>query len=201
VSFDPKLLPHTAAYVAGLPKGLDSYPHCRVRSAVSREILEEFPHLLNHPGVDPGVRKRLRDAMDQGEWMLDSQGMATRLLVRDIVFTTDRDYHRWFFDISGRLFAKPFYRFLMYVVSPTLVVLGATKRWAAFREGSLMTANVDRNQGKVELAFPVGLYPEVALKGFGETILAALTAARARDPKVELVEVTPTRGQWRIGWM
>ena len=101
---------------------------------MSREIVDEFPRLLEHPGVAPEVRRRLVESMNAGEWMLDSQGMALRLLVRDIAFTSDADYHRWYFDISGRLFAKPFYRFLMYVVSPTLVVLGATKRWAAFRE-------------------------------------------------------------------
>ena len=57
-----------------------------------------------------------------------------------------------------------------------------------------------KNQGKVELKFPEHLYPRVALLGFGETIRASLTAARARNPRVELVEVTPTCGRWTIGW-
>jgi hypothetical protein len=79
-------------------------------------------------------------------------------------------------------------------------LLGATKRWAAFREGSVMTATVNGNQGTAELKFPEGLYPPVTLGGFGETIRAALTAARAPNPRVELVETTRTLGRWQLGW-
>jgi hypothetical protein len=126
--------------------------------------------------------------------------MAVRLLVRDVVFETDAEYCRWYYDIAGRLFAKPFYRFLMYVVSPTLVMLGASKRWSAFREGSTLSAKVDRNQGEIELAFPEHLYPELTLKGFGEAFRASVVAARARSAYVELIEASPERGRWKIGW-
>jgi hypothetical protein len=198
--FDPVALPYTAAFFGGLPNGLDSYPHCRVRSIVSREIVQEFPFVMEHAGADAQIMKRLRESMDQGEWMPDAQGMVLRLLVRDLAFKSDADYHRWYYEISGRLFAKPFYRFLMYVVSPTLVLLGATKRWAAFREGSVMNATVSGNQGQAELRFPDGLYPVVTLGGFGETIRAALVAARARNARVDLVEATPTLGRWKLAW-
>lgn len=198
--FDPESLPRTAAYLASLPDGLDSYPRCRVRTVVTREITDEFPAVLDHPGVDPEVRALLRRSIDGGEWMLDARGMALRLLVRDIAFETDATYHRWYFDVAGRVFAKPLYRFLMYVVSPTLVMLGATKRWAAFREGSTLTARLERNRGELELAFPRHLYPELTLVGFGEAFRASVLAARGREPKVELVEASADRGRWSLEW-
>lgn len=200
-SFDPDALARTAAYVAALPGGLDAYPRCRVRTAVTREITEQFPSVLDHPGIDSGTRTLLRQSIDQGEWMSDAQGMVVRLLVRDVVFQTDDEYNRWYFDVAARLFAKPFYRVLMYVVSPTLVMLGAEKRWGTFREGSSLTARIDRNVGNVELRFPAHLYPELILRGFGEAFRASLAAARARNPKVELVEALPERGRWEVGWM
>ena len=198
--FDPASLPHAAAFYAGLPGGFDAHPHCRVRTAVSREIVTEFPQILAHPGIESSTLALLRQSMEDGEWMRDARGMALRLLVRDIVFETDAAYFEWYFDISSRLFAKPFYRVLMYVVSPTLVLLGATRRWAAFREGSVMSATVNGNRGTAQLTFPEGLYPPITLGGFGETIRAALAAARARNPEVELVEASGTVGRWRLGW-
>jgi len=199
-AFDPEILPRTAAYLAALPDGLDAYLRCRVRTAVTREIAHDFPGLLDKPGIDRGVRDLLHGSMDQGEWMPEAHGMAVRLLVRDVAFESDHDYYRWYFDVAGRLFAKPFYRFLMYVVSPTLVVLGAQKRWSAFREGTTLNAKIDKNRGELELAFPPMLYPELTLRGFGEAFRASIAAARARNPAVELVEATAERGRWTIGW-
>jgi hypothetical protein len=88
----------------------------------------------------------------------------------------------------------------MYVVSPTLVMLGATKRWAAFREGTTLTAKIDRNQGEIQLKFPPYLYPELTLRGFGEAFRASVIAARARSPRVDLVEASPELGRWAISW-
>lgn len=199
-SFDKETLPRTSAYVAALPGELDAYPRSRVRTAVTREITEQFPQVLEHPGIAGPVRDRLRKSIDQGEWMPDAEGMAIRMLVRDVVFDTDAEYHRWYFEIAARVFAKPLYRVLMYVVSPTLVMLGATRRWATFREGSTLTSKVERNQGVAELTFPEGLYPELTLVGFGEAFRASLSAARARSPRVELVETTAVLGRWTLVW-
>lgn len=198
--FDPEVLPRTAAYVAALPGGLEAYPRCRVRTAVTREIAEYFPDLLDRGGMSAEVRDLLRRSMSGGEWMPEAQGTAVRLLVRDVALGADAEYCRWYFDVASRLFAKPFYRFLMYVVSPTLVVLGATRRWSAFREGTTLTAKIDKNRRELELTFPPMLYPELTLRGFGEAFRASVAAARARNPEVELVEASAERGRWTIGW-
>src|SRR5437870_1837601 len=158
--FDPETLPRTAAYLATLPGGLGAYPNCRVRTVVTREITDQFPRVLDDAGIEPDVRELLRRSLAQGEWMPDAHGMFVRILARDIVFETDDDYNRWYFEIAGRIFAKPLNKVLMYVVSPTLVMLGATKRWAAFREGTTLTSTIDKNRGEIQLKFPENLYPE-----------------------------------------
>jgi hypothetical protein len=197
---DPETLPRTAAYLEALPGGLGAYPACRVRTVVTREITDQFPSLLAHSGIDPDLREKLRRSIASGEWMPEAQGVVIRLLARDVAFQTDDEYNRWYFEIAGRIFAKPFYRVLMYVVSPTLVMLGATKRWAAFREGTTLTAKIDRNQGEIQLKFPPYLYPELTLRGFGEAFRASVIAARARSPRVDLVEASPELGRWAISW-
>jgi hypothetical protein len=198
--FDPAVFPRTAAYLAELPGRLDAYPRCRVRTAVTREITDQFPKALDSPGIDPAVVELIRGAIKREEWMPEAYGMLVRLIVRDVAFQTDAEYHRWYYDIAGKIFAKPVYRMLMYVVSPTLVMLGAQRRWAAFREGTTLSAKIDRNQGEIELKFPEKLYPELILVGFGEAFRASIVAARARDAKVELIEVAAERARWKAGW-
>lgn len=198
--FDPAVFPRTAAYLAELPGGLEAYPRCRVRTAVTREITDQFPTALDSPGMDPAIAALIRTAIQRGEWMPEAYGMLVRLIVRDVVFQTDADYHRWYYDIAGKIFAKPVYRMLMYVVSPTLVMLGAQKRWAAFREGTTLSAKIDRNQGEIELKFPEKLYPELILVGFGEAFRASIVAARARNAKIDLIEAAAERARWTVSW-
>jgi hypothetical protein len=200
VVFDPDSLPLSEAYIAGLPEGLDSYPRCRVRTAVTRLITERFPKLLEHPGIDPAFSVRLRAALDQGEWMPEAIGTVTRILMRDVIFESDGQYNEWTFEISKELFARPFYRALMYVVSPSLVMLGASRRWNAFREGTTLVAKVQGKGGDIALSFPAGLYTPLVLDGFGHAFRASLVAARARNIRLELVDVQPQSARWSVDW-
>ena len=198
--FDPDALPLTAAYVAGLPRGLDSYPNCRVRTAVTQLVIEQFPQAFSHAGVDAAFAERLRAAVAQGEWMPEALGTAARILTRETVFASDDDFNEWSFKISSELFARPFYRVLMYVISPSLVMLGAQRRWSAFREGTTLAAKSQAKGGEIVLTFPAHLYTRLVLGGFGQAFRASLIAARARAVKVELDDAQPERARWSVAW-
>jgi hypothetical protein len=196
---DPEVAPRAAEYLLGLPNGLDSYPECQVRSELTREIFKRFPQIPTHPALAPELRERLRD-LGRDEWMSDVVGVVARIMVRDVVVPTDEELDRWSFEVAGEIFAKPVYRMLMYVLSPTLVLMGATKRWSAFRRGSTLTSRFDGHSATAELRFPRNLYNPLVLRGFGHAFRASLTAARASDPKVELVETSPEIGRWTVSW-
>jgi len=198
--FDQDSLPLTAAYIAGLPYGLDSYPKCRVRTAVTQLVIERFPRALEHDGVDRAFAERIRDAVGQSEWMPETLGTALRILTRDTVFSSDAEYNEWNFKISGELFARPIYRMLMYVISPSLVMLGAQRRWSAFREGTTLSAKSHANGGEVTLTFPAHLYTRLVVTGFGEAFRASLVAARARGIRIDLDDVQPDHARWSVTW-
>jgi hypothetical protein len=198
--FNPELFPLTAAYVAGLPGGLSAYPRCRVRTTVSRAILEEFPRLLEHSGIHAGMVQTIHAAVRAGEWMPETLGVMLRLATRDVLIASDAEYLDWTYVVSSKVFAERLYRVLMYVLSPTLVLLGAGRRWNAFREGTTLTATTEKNGGRVELTFPPHLYTELILHGFGEAFRASLVAARARDPRVVLTDHEPGIARWNATW-
>jgi hypothetical protein len=196
---DPQLAPRAAEYLLGLPDGLDSYPECQVKSDLTREIFKRFPQIMTHAAISPELRELLRETSSE-EWMSDAVGTVARILVRDLVCPSDAELDQWSFDVAGEIFAKPVYRMLMYVLSPTLVLMGATKRWSAFRRGSTLTARFDRHSAIAELTFPANLYTHLVLRGFGHAFRASLVAARANQPVVTLVEVSPERGKWQLNW-
>jgi hypothetical protein len=197
---DSDLLPLSAAYIAALPRGLDSYPKCRVRTTVSRLTLERFPKLLAHPGISDAFKERLQTALTGGEWMPETVGTTLRILTREVVFESDAEYNDWTFEISSEVFRRPAYKVLMYVMSPTLVMLGATRRWNAFREGSKLVANVSGNRGDILLTFPPQLYTELVLQGFGQAFRASLVAARARNVRLTLEDAQPESARWSATW-
>lgn len=198
--FDETSLPHTAVYFRGLPHGLASYPECQVRADVAAEILRLFPEIFQHPGIAPEVVETISSSLAKKDWMPDVQGVVARLLVRDIVCKTDQEYLDWSYRVAGELFKRQIFKVLMYVLSPTLVLLGTEKRWSAFRRGTMLKSRVDKNSAMAELRFPTNLYTPVVLQGFGEAFRASLTAARATDPKVELVEASPELARWSVRW-
>jgi hypothetical protein len=197
---DPRSLPLSAAYIAALPRGLDSYPQCRVRTMVTRLTIERFPKLLAHPGISDEFKERLRGALAEGEWMPETLGTTLRILTREVVFQNDAEYNDWTFEISSEVFKRPAYRVLMYVMSPSLVMLGATRRWKAFREGSKLVANVRGNEGDIVLNFPPHLYTALVLEGFGQAFRASLVAARARNVRLALDDAQPESARWSVAW-
>jgi hypothetical protein len=198
--FDPAALPLAAAYLARLPEGLDSYPSCLVRTEVTQLLLEKFPHVLDHPGVAPAFADRLREELGRGEWMSEATGVAVRMVTRDSIFQNDAEYDDWALEMSRELYTRRVYRVLMYLISPSLVILGAARRWNAFRQGTTLVATPHSRGGDIELAFPPHLYTPLVLGGLGQAFRAALEAARARNAKITLGEAQVDRARWSVTW-
>lgn len=132
--------------------------------------------------------------------MSDVAATTVRVLARDRVFEDDASYLAWSFKVSGEVFEKPAYRMLMYVLSPTLVAMGAARRWHTFRRGSDLDARVDKGSGTLVVTFPEHLYPEIVQRSFGETFRAALTAAKAKQLSVTVTETSATKATYQIRW-
>ena len=198
--FHPGLLPLAASYLERLPEGLESYPSCLVRTEVTELVLQRFPHVLDHPGVAPVFADQLRKTLEQGEWMSEAMGIAVRMIARDTIFKSDAEYDDWTFEISKELYTRRVYRVLMYLISPSLVVLGAARRWNAFRQGTNLVAKPHSSGGEIELAFPPHLYTPLVLGGLGQAFRAALEAARARNARVKLDEVEADHARWSVTW-
>jgi hypothetical protein len=195
VNLDPARLPRAAEYLASLPQGLDSFPGCRVRDITVEPYASAFGHLAGEGGLPAPVADLLR-GIASGPWYPEVVFQVAHLVVRDRVFDDDASFFEWIFNANALVFEKPILRNLMRLVSPTLVVLGATKRWGTFHAGSELTAERLRATGEraetlAHLKHPAGVFSRVFLLGLERVFLASLLASRARDPQVKLGRVEP----------
>jgi hypothetical protein len=188
---DPVRLPRTAAYLASLPEGLESFAACKVRDITVEPYARSFGSLAGEPGLPRPVSDMLAGRF-AGAWLPEAVFQVVHLVVRDCAFDDDAPFHEWLLKANEQVFDKPILRNLMRLVSPTLIVLGATRRWSTFHTGSeLSAARVvvagDRSETVARLQYPAGLFPWPFLLGLEQSFIAGLAASRARDARVKLL--------------
>lgn len=180
-------------YLGSLPDGPRSFPSCVVKGNVLDETLNWLAEVEG--AVDPVLEPWLREARPLGrtrEWVPEALLNAVSLSVIDAGYPSDES---WVYDVHRRqleAYRTPLYRALLLLLSPTLLTMGASDRWKAYRKGSSLV--VDKWQKTPEgrfatatLTYPPGLHTEVLLLGLGQALLAAVDACGARGSRLEMV--------------
>lgn len=203
-SVDAARLPIAARYLAGLPNQFDSHPDCLAHTESIDYLRETQPDLVKLVQL-PEPARRVFTREDKREWVPEVATTFLFLAVRDLKFKNDQDWINWCGESATKLYAKPWAKVLMFVLSPTLIVMGAAKRWSAFHRGSVLTTEGARHEGnrvvvRATLTFGPGLFDDVTLRRFAKAYEAALVAIKAKGPRSTLVEKTATTGVYDIGW-
>jgi hypothetical protein len=202
---DSALLPRTAEYVGTLPHNLESFAGCDTRNTLFEAHVRDFSQCAAEPSLPAQLSDLLSGRLADRRWVPEVVFQAATLVVRDLAFQDDATFYRWIFATSQEMFDKPLLRTLMKLVSPSLTVLGAAKRWSAFHQGSeVFPGSVEivngRSMTTMALRYPEGLFPRTFLVGLEQAFLAALMAARAKDARVELGAVEPGQARFIASW-
>jgi hypothetical protein len=191
-------------YLATLPQGEASFPQCLVKSDAydaTRTLLAKHLPLTELPGaLGVAARNEARE-----EWISDVAGNALTYVARDVAFGSDAELLAWLYATTSELFARPLYRVIMRVISPTLALLGATKRWGSFRKGtqlvgSPVTATGAQMRARLTLTYPAHLYDALVLEIFATAFRAALDAANAKNSRVLVEGATATEAGFAVSW-
>jgi hypothetical protein len=197
--------PTTRAYLTGLPQGLESHPTCEARVEVFEPFFAPFPALRRLPGVPGPVSALLCGDHASHAWVPEVVAQAALLIVRDSCLRSDAEFMKLSLEVNRASFDKPLVRSLMRLVSPTLMVMGASKRWGTFHRGSTLQAAPTMKSGGrtlvgARLAFPDGLFPPLFLSAVMEAFRAALSGARGKNVELDLAEATRTFAAYRVSW-
>jgi len=132
-------------------------------------------------------------------------GQVANLMIRDQALPSDDAVLKWSYETSARFFSDSPFRLLVRLLSPTLLVMGATQRWNQVHEGSeLRTARVTKADGVSRttgtLTFPDGLFPEMFLRGLVPAFQVAVESARATDVSAKLASFSAREATYEIQW-
>jgi len=202
---DPVRYPSAAAYLASLPQGPASFPSCRMNRHVLEHVGADFPDLVTELDA-PSAVVDVFTARVNGDWITEATGNVIYLMIRDRFFRDDAAFRAWNQQNIDRLVRNPVFRAIMVLLSPSLVVMGAAKRWGSFHQGTEMKTEPmgqagGRMQVRGSLTYPEGIYDRRLLELHCSTFLAALVAARATEPDVKLGAVTPGRAEYVASWL
>jgi hypothetical protein len=173
-------------YVAGLPGGLGAFPAALAKGSLVRSVIDGQPEALLRALPEP-VRALALDPPLDGEWVPEVRFAALVHAVAEARRWGTREYCGWVRGCNRALFASPLYRLLMTVVSPEALLRHAGRRWGNFHRGSTLELEGVADDGvRLGLRFPAGVFDTVLLLGYAEALAAALEAAHAREPVVEI---------------
>lgn len=197
----PMRFPTLYMYLLRLPNGIQSHPQVKTLADVALLVRGRWPELPNHPDLPPDLRAALSAPWQKGEWVQETVFMALTALVRDIIYKDDEKYLQFCYDTSKEAYAGPVMRRLMHLVSPSLVVIGASKRWESFKQGTTFrTKNGKQESTTVVLTYPDHLYVRCMLEGFGKSLHAAIDCTKVSETSVQARIISPTECHYSIAW-
>ncbi|MEM6730338.1 MAG: hypothetical protein AAF658_02210 [Myxococcota bacterium] len=191
-------------YLAQLPGGPEAFSECLSTVEVSLLIRDR----MRDAGLVPASKllaPLFAGDYDNQKYVPEVLGVALQHAYRELAFDRDEAFLQEMRAVNGHVFQSPVYRALMKLLSPSLVVLGAGKRWRAFHtHGELKVNPVNVETGRkavaAQLVSPAHLYTELYLHSTAAAFIAAVSLTGAADVRVELTEWSETGGHYQCSW-
>ena len=192
--------PSYARYVAGLPGGLEAYPGAQAKGSLVRAFLEgQPPEVLRR--LPAALQALVREPPIDSDWIPEVLFCAFFHALCEALGHGPAERSAWIRARNRSIFSGPLYGLLMTVVSPERMLRESTRRWGVFHRGSPVEFEGFSDDGaRVALRFPVGVFDPFMLEAFGEAFAAALDAARAKDPTVEVEVSLPGFARYVARW-
>lgn len=198
---NPIRYPTLYAYLCLLPDGVRSYPELRCTTQMHIAIRTQYPELMTRDDLPEDVQRAVRTEWPTGGRMPEVAFMIANALARDIVFRDDEKYRKFCYHTTWEMYQGLMMRSVLYFVSPKVMLLGATKYWQMFKEGSRLTSiGGGRSDHVLDLQHPERAYLKCMLEGFGQSLLAAADAAGAKGASVTVAYPEPVRTRFSLRW-
>ncbi len=197
------MYPRLEAYLRNLPHGIDAHPGAKLKASIVREALASKPFQASSANELPeslvGV---LRNPPLPSTWLPVTHVVGVLLTLADQDKLDDEAFIRWRHAQYKALFRGPLYRALFAVVPTETLVAGSVHKWKSLAKDSLVIERVERNRGRAEILvrWPEHLLAPIVARSQMEGVRAALEVSGAKNPQVEIGELTTSQALYRLRW-
>lgn len=189
------------AYLARLPDGLASYPHCRARASLFLSLTEPLGRTPDTEGWPAELASLVRVPPPAVAWLPEVHFASAMRAIRDTCFESDEAFLAFSLDSQRRLFAHPIYRVVMAVVSPDIALRGARARWSHFHEGTeLFLVSSRPGAAELRLHAPAHLGDRLDHLAALTGMRAALELAGGRSIHAEVREESDMDATFELAW-
>ncbi|MEY4578585.1 MAG: hypothetical protein RL701_3288 [Pseudomonadota bacterium] len=196
-------LVRTRAYLKNLPHGLASYPECRSKGTVWKNILRwtDTTSLVDRVPPDLAI---VPDAdLLATAWVPIVQSFAGHLVLRDCLFKTDDEICEHFRVVDRRLLSGPIYKVMFALASPKLAVQASDRRFGMIFQGIALTAHQDAEDDKqvrLELRYPRALLPALVGRLYLVAFEVAVELAGGKGVKGTVLQHGETSASYKLTW-
>lgn len=137
------------------------------------------------------------------EWVPEVVAQSTTLTIVDVHgedYLVERSRM-----LADRLYDGPILKNLVRILSPTLLVMGVSRRWSAVRRGSSMISSPVRREGRwhttrLEITAPHPVFTESFARALVPVLEVAVERARGSQASSAIIKAEPRRlvfeGRW-----
>ncbi|HWB76931.1 MAG TPA: hypothetical protein VG755_18315 [Nannocystaceae bacterium] len=191
--------PRLAAFVDGLPQGLDSYPEHGTKSALLRSLTTD--ELVGHASSLPAaIAELVRNPPPLSAWVRQTHAHAVVALARDVLFTSDRAFAQHCYDGQRALFSSRIYLLLMRCTSPGRLLTTAEKRWSQFNRGCTIRTDVFAGGAHIWVDHPPGMFEATSRTALTQALRATLDLSSARSTELTLVDASSEQTELLARW-
>ena len=191
-----------AAYLEGLPGGVDAYPDCQTKGAAIRAYLDTLPALSLPASLPDPVAALLERPPPSSGWASEVRWHAMMLYLGSDAALGEQGYLDSVYDANMALLGSLAYRMLFRVVSTRAVLAQAASRWSLFHRGTTLEplGRIARREGTLRMTTPADMCPPLIARGYAQAFRAAVVASGGREAKIELEQAKPTTIEFRVRW-
>lgn len=201
MQLDPVRYPLASHYLRTVAGGMNAYPHCQTMAEYSCLVQAQYPDLWRDPQLPSALAGTLGRPWKEDEWIPEAVQVLQGLILRDRLFPDEKVYLRSVYQRSQTLFARPFYKVMSHVFSPTTFLMGASRHWATRHRGiTLASKGGDRTAHTLQLNFPPHLYVLPVLHGYGAAFQALVEATHVKDIDLQVTQPTADQGLFVFRW-
>lgn len=168
--------PRTLAYIAQLPRGLESFPECEGKASVYRKVFEFADMPLQ--GLPPELQHLLDAPLPASTRVAQCQILALVVAMVEARRLDPRAEGAWIRQAATHLFSSQMYRLLMWAATPGIVFRTANLRWSAFFSGTSLSPEVSGRAAVLHLHAPPRLFNDDLSRIFVDVIWAAVNYTR-----------------------